>query len=143
VSDLIEKKGVGDDLATRVIASALVRAEAIGLKVTVAVVDESGVLKAFRRADGAPVAGVQIAPAKARLAAGLGIPTTALREAVRADASIAISLASSMGSIALFEGGEPLIADGAVVGAIGVSGGSEEQDAEIAQAGAAEVSGAN
>jgi uncharacterized protein GlcG (DUF336 family) len=60
-SDLVNKPSVSADLARRVIARAVEHAERLGKGFTIAVVDESGVLKAMQRMDGAPLISVQIA----------------------------------------------------------------------------------
>jgi uncharacterized protein GlcG (DUF336 family) len=137
VSDVISKPSVGAQLAAKAIDAAVAKAGELGVAVTAAVVDESGILKAFTRQDGAPLASVELAQAKARMAAGLGYPTTALRGMAKDDAAFAPSVVGALTGVTILGGGAPISVDGAVIGAIGVSAASEEQDAEIADAGAA------
>jgi len=133
MSKLIEKHSVGEELATQAIDVATTKARELGVAVAIAVVDESGVLKAFRRMDGAPLGTVELGPAKARMAASFGAPSSVFHGLAKDDGAIAVSLAGITG-VTVLGGGEPIVVGGALAGAIGVSGGTEEQDIEIAQA---------
>jgi len=119
--------------ARRVAAAA--RAEAVknGWSVVVAIVDDGGWLTYLERADDVQPASCEISQAKARTAALFRRPSKALEEVV-AGGRIAMLSLPHMTPV---EGGVPLICEGTVVGAIGVSGVQSHQDGQIAQAGAA------
>jgi glc operon protein GlcG len=119
--------------AKRVAAAALAEAQKNGWRVVVSVVDSSGSLLYLERMEGVQTASVDIAVSKAKASVSYRRPSKALADAYT----------STAGRIALlpnyfpFEGGVPLIADGRLIGAVGVSGVTEAQDGQIANAGAA------
>jgi uncharacterized protein GlcG (DUF336 family) len=102
-------------------------------------VDDSGVLKAFSRMDGAALLSVQIAQDKAYTAAGFGMPTDAWHDFVKDDPPLAMGAAPGIDRLVVFGGGYPVKIGDAIAGAIGVSGGHYTQDMEVAQAGLAVV----
>lgn len=119
------------------VAAAAARAEALGVKVNVAVVDSGGNLAGFLRMPGAFLPSIDIAIDKAWTAAGFGFPTidapailAGLPENVRAGLA-------GRPRVTFFGGGVPIRDDGALIGGIGVSGGSDEQDHDCALAGIA------
>lgn len=95
-----------------------------------AVVEPSGELVAFARMDGAPYASIQIAQQKARTAARLRLSTAELEARVLGGRTVLLS----SDEVLAIGGGVPIIRDGRVVGALGVSGGASAQDAAIAAA---------
>ena len=101
--------------------------------VSIAVVDEHGELLAFRRMDGASFASVDISQAKARTAARFRAATKALADRLAGGAMALLSIEG----IALLQGGLPITVDGVVIGAVGVSGVTSEQDEMTAAAGIA------
>jgi uncharacterized protein GlcG (DUF336 family) len=107
---------------------------AIDKAVVAAVVDASGDLVALLRADGAFKPSIGIAQDKAYTAAVFGAPTEALSQALSANATLHQGIALRPG-VVLFAGGLPIVMDGAIIGAIGVSGGSEDEDRDCARAG--------
>ena len=122
-----------------VLQAAQRRAEEIQVPMDIAVVDEGGHLLAFERMDGAKPSSIAIAMIKAQSAAARRAPTG---PAMDADNKVNLSLALGIAIASPSEqtpirGGVPLIVDGEVVGAIGVSAGKEEQDLDVARAGAA------
>jgi uncharacterized protein GlcG (DUF336 family) len=125
------------DLAERMTRSACTAAQAEGCLVSAAVVDAGGHLVAFRRMDGAEFAGATIAVDKAYTSAGNRIATLDLRDLVAPAGDLAGYYAASGGRYIAFGGGVPLWYDGQVVGAVGVSGASGEQDHAFASAAAA------
>ena len=135
MSDLIQKASVSTDLAHRMISAAEAKAGEIGVPMVIAVCDESGVLKAFSRMDGAALLSVQIAQDKAHTAAGFGMPTDAWHEFIKDDPPLADGAVGGIDRLVVFGGGYPVIVGEATVGAIGVSGGHYSQDMEVAQAG--------
>ena len=126
--------------AVQLIAAAHRRASEIGIRVTVAVVDEGGLLQALGRMDGAPPLSAQIAEAKCVGAALWQRDGSALAEVLR-DRPAFFSVVSSMARIPMVGGlGSLLLKSGdAVLGAVGVSGGRPEQDVECAEAGIAAI----
>jgi glc operon protein GlcG len=118
---------------------------AIGMRcpVNVAVVDDGAHLLAFERMDGAKPSSIQIALVKAQAAAMRRAPTgpAMMGEHVNLPLSLGLAAASPSDQTPI-RGGVPLIVDGEVVGAIGVSAGTEDQDADIARAGAAALENA-
>jgi len=126
--------------AQTVIDKALGKATQLGIKVTVAIVDEGGHLIALSRMDGAIPLSPQLAEAKAVGAAMFGRDGEALAKMAQ-DRPGFFSAADRLVRVPLIPGlGSALIAeDGKVIGAVGVSGGRPDQDLESAQAGLSEL----
>ena len=130
----------GADLATedaqRVVAAARAAADALSVAVNVAVLDASADLKAFLRMDGALLGCVDLAIGKAKTAALFRMSSEDVFEFCRPGGT-SFGLENSNGGLVVFAGGRLLVdATGGVLGAVGVSGGSVAQDAEIARAAA-------
>ncbi len=122
--------------------AALARAEELGAAFNIAVADPAGTLLAFARMDGAFAISGSIARDKAWTVAGFGgIATDDFYRAIAAEDAVREGIAQR-GRVAAFGGGVPVLVDGALVGAVGASGGSAEQDKEVASAGAAAVAAA-
>ena len=120
--------------ARRMVDAALAEANTMAVAVTVATVDESGVMKEFRRMDGAPLVSVQTAINKAYAAAAIGMPPDDFFTAIEADPAAVASFANRPG-LALIAGGLPVLVDGQVAGAIGVAGAmTGAEDRRIAEA---------
>ncbi len=134
-----ERSSVTTELARAMIDAAERKAAQMGHPFAIAVVDDSGVLKAFSRMDGAALLSVQIAQDKAYTAAGFGLATDAWHDFVKNDPPLAMGAAPGIDRLVVFGGGYPVKAGDAVIGGIGVSGGHYSQDMEIAQAGLAAV----
>jgi uncharacterized protein GlcG (DUF336 family) len=107
----------------------------MGHPFVIAVVDESGVLKAFSRMDGAALLSVQVAQDKAYTAVGFWLPTDALYDFIKDDPPLAAGAPSGIDRLIVFGGGYPIKSGDQVIGGIGVSGGHYTQDMEVAQAG--------
>ena len=119
-----------------VLDAARKKAAAMGLKCNIAVVDDGGHLIAFARMDGARPASAATAQAKAVSAATFRQETGPLPAKGEPDLLLSLSLqTASGGKITALKGGIPIVIDGQVVGAIGVGGGTGEQDVEVAKAG--------
>jgi uncharacterized protein GlcG (DUF336 family) len=122
--------------ANQVIARAHAKAAELGIRVTVAIVDEGGLLVALARMDGALPLSPQIAEAKAVGAAMLNRDGAGLAELAKdrpgffsvADRMVRVPIVPGLGSVLIKR-------DGKVLGAVGVSGGRPEQDLECAEAG--------
>ncbi|MGH9396600.1 MAG: GlcG/HbpS family heme-binding protein [Terriglobia bacterium] len=123
--------------ARRVIAAAEKKAAEIGQPMNVAIADAGGNLVAHVRMDGAWLGSVDISINKAYTARAFDIATKDLAKHSQSGGQFFGIHASNGGRIMIFAGGIPLKRDGKVVGAIGVSGGSGEQDQAVAEAGAA------
>jgi uncharacterized protein GlcG (DUF336 family) len=122
--------------ARRVIAAAEAKAADIEQPMNIAVVDTGGNLVAHVRMDRAWLGSIDIAINKAYTARAFDITTKDLAEHSQSGGQFFGIHASNGGRIMIFAGGVPLTRDGEVVGAIGVSGGSGEQDHAVAGAGA-------
>jgi uncharacterized protein GlcG (DUF336 family) len=123
--------------ARRVVAAAEKKAKEIGQPMNIAVADEGGNLVTHVRMDGAWLGSIDISIKKAYTSRAFDIATKDLATHSRSGGQFFGIHASNNGKIMIFAGGIPLKKDGKVVGAIGVSGGSGEQDHAVAEAGAA------
>lgn len=126
--------------ARRVIAAAEKQAEEIGQPMNIAVVDEGGNLVAHVRMDGAWIGSIDISINKAFTSRAFDIATKDLAVHSQSGGQFFGIHVSNHGRVMIFAGGVPLKRDGKVVGGIGVSGGSGEQDQAVAEAGAAAFS---
>jgi glc operon protein GlcG len=118
--------------AQQLLSAAVSRAREIGVEVAAVVVDDAGRLVACARMDGATLMGMDIATGKAYTAAGLNQPTELWDDAVAASPGFSGAITSIPGFMP-FGGGKPVHSDGRLIGALGVSGGTLEQDIEIAR----------
>src|SRR5580693_10219623 len=123
--------------ARRVIAAAEKKSKEIGQPMNIAVADEGGNLVSHVRMDGAWLGSIDISIKKAFTARAFDIATKDLAPLAQPGADFFGIEASNGGRVMIFAGGIPLKRAGKVVGAIGVSGGSGEQDQAVAEAGAA------
>jgi glc operon protein GlcG len=117
--------------ARRIAAAAAEEAQRNNWGVSIAVVDTHGELLFFARLDGAHQQSVDIARTKARTAARWRRETKALEDAVAGGRTVLLAVDGMLP----LEGGVPIIVDGRVLGAVGVSGVTSQQDAQIAKAG--------
>lgn len=118
------------DLAQALAAAALRLAREQGMSVAVAVVDASGQVKALLVDDLAPLVATELSQRKATTAL-LGLDSGTLGKALEGQPSLLQSFAAVPG-VTLLAGGVPIRLDGQVAGALGVGGGTPEQDADIA-----------
>ncbi len=123
--------------ARRVIAAAEKKAQEIGQPMNIAVADEGGNLVSHVRMDGAWLGSIDISINKAYTARAFDIATKDLASHSQSGGQFFGIHVSNHGRIMIFAGGIPLKKDGVVVGAVGVSGGSGDQDHSVAEAGAA------
>jgi uncharacterized protein GlcG (DUF336 family) len=122
------------DRARLLIETAIEKAKQIGQPMNIAIVDAGANLAAFVRMDGAWLGSIDIAINKAFTAKAFDISTLELgRNSQPGDQFFGIH-GSNRGRVMIFAGGVPLKIDGQVVGAVGVSGGSGEQDQAVAEA---------
>ena len=129
--------GANITLAQAKVVLAAAEAEAVkqNFTVAVAVVDTAGNLVAFSKGDNTQIASVNISQGKAYTAVGFKRPTKALQDTIAAG-GVGLRTLTLEGVVAA-EGGVPLVLNGQIVGAIGVSGMTSEQDGVIAAAGVA------
>jgi uncharacterized protein GlcG (DUF336 family)/mannose-6-phosphate isomerase-like protein (cupin superfamily) len=139
VAQVGTKHGLTLDGARRVIASAQVEARKLNAPGgVVAVVDEGGNLMALERLDGTFAAGANISIGKARTAVLFKKPTKAFEDIIKNGRTSMVAL----NDFTPLQGGIPIVADGEVVGGVGVSGAATaQQDEELAIAGAAAIGG--
>jgi uncharacterized protein GlcG (DUF336 family) len=137
VSNVIEKNSVSSELAQRMVEAAQVKAKAMGVPESVAILDDGGNLKAFGRMDGAPILSIEIAQHKAYTAL-FGFATQDFFEYIQADPSLLAGI-PQLARVAAYGGGLPIKVDGVIVGAIGVSGGTVGNDIDCAEAGLAVI----
>jgi len=124
------------DQAWQVVDAANEAAVAQGTAMNIAVVDAGANLKAFLRMDGAWLGSIDIAITKARTARLFDMESGAIGELSQPGGPL-YNIEHSNGGLITFPGGIPLIVDGVVVGAIGVSGSTVDNDHAVASAGAA------
>ncbi len=132
-----QKTGVTLEDARRVIAAAEKKAQEIGQPMNIAVADEGANLVAFIRMEGGWIGSIDIAQKKAFTSRAFDIATKDLAQHSQSGGQFFGIHASNNGKIMIFAGGIPLKSGDKVVGAIGVSGGSGDQDHAVAEAGAA------
>ncbi len=145
---IVAMPGPGESLATKdisldqahaVIMAAAAKADQIDTKMDIAVVDAGGNLKAFVRMDGAWLGSIDISIKKAKTARFFDMPTGEIGKLSQPGGPL-YNIEHSNGGLITFPGGVPLkTADGTVIGAIGVSGSTVENDHTVAAAGAAAI----
>ncbi len=123
------------EAAAAAVTAAVRKADELGIRVNVAVVDAGGNLAGFLRMPGAFLHSIDIAIDKAYTAAGFGLPTSAWTEVLASHSPAVRSGLPLRPRMVCFGGGLPLRHEGRLIGGIGVSGGSEDEDASCAQAG--------
>ncbi|GGC03045.1 PduO protein [Marinobacterium zhoushanense] len=122
---------LSNQINDQLLARAREAASRHGCTMSIAVCDAGGHLLQFCRMDGAFAGSADIAMRKANCAAMFNAPSHAIGDIVRNHTLTGFEL--SNGGLMLFGGGLPICIDGELVGAIGVSGGSAEQDIEVAR----------
>jgi uncharacterized protein GlcG (DUF336 family) len=124
---------VSHEQARKALAGAIAEARRINIPMAVAVVDNHGMLVAFERMDNTQTASTEVAQDKGISAAMYRRPTKVFQDLI-AGGGVGLRVLSLRGANAV-EGGLPLIVDGKIIGGIGVSGGSSEQDGVVAKGG--------
>lgn len=122
------------ELAKKMVEQAEMEAKRIGVPMVISIVDEGGHLVACHRMDNALLVSVELAQNKAWTAVALKMPTHDLTPLSVPGAELYGIHTSNNGRVVLFGGGIPLADGKNVVGAVGVSGGSVQQDIQVAQA---------
>lgn len=125
--------------AQKVLDAALARAAELGLRLCIAVVDPSGEALLTARMDGAARISAGIAANKAFTVTGFGgMPTASWWNVIKDEPALVHGITHTPRMV-VFGGGVGVFRDGELVGAIGVSGGSAEEDADVAAAGSAAI----
>ena len=137
MAKLATKKVLTLDAAREIAGAAQAEARKNGWNVVIAVVDDGGHLIYLERMDGTQVASVIVAQEKAACAIRFKRPTKALEDVVAGGRTAVMKLAGAVP----VEGGLPIVVDGEVVGAIGVSGVMSNQDGQVAAAGLTALAG--
>lgn len=140
MTNTMTRLSITQSASDRLIEAAAAKATEIGVPMVIAIVDESGLLKAFRRMDGAPSLSIDIATNKAFTAVSFGIPTHGWFEFIKNDPPLLHSIVHTPRLVA-FGGGYPIKEGDHMIGGIGVSGGHYEQDMVVAEAGLAALAG--
>ena len=130
---LATKKALTLELAKRIAAAAEGEARTNNWTVVVAVVDDGANLIFLERMDNTQIGSIEVAIQKARTAISFKRPTKVFEEMIAGGRTAALGLPG----VVPIEGGLPLLVDGQVIGAIGVSGATSQQDGVVAKAGAA------
>ena len=130
-ADLATKKAITLDIAKQIAAASEAEARKNNWNVVIAILDDGGHLLYLQRMDETQIGSVEIAQAKGRSAVALKRPTKALEDAVAGGRTAILKLPGALP----VEGGLPILADGKVIGGIGVSGVTSQQDGQIAKAG--------
>ena len=121
--------------AQSIVAAAEAKAIELDTKMNIAVVDRGNCLKAFLRMDGAWLGSIDISMKKARTANSFDMPTGKIGELSQPGGPL-FNIEHSNDGLITFPGGLPIVAaDGSIIGAIGVSGSTVENDHQVAQAG--------
>ncbi len=130
----VAQRAITAEATAVALQAAVAHAATLGIRINVALTDASGVLAGFLRMPGAFLHSVDIAIDKAYTAASFGFPTAQWMSILAQDEALRIGLVERP-RLVVFGGGLPIREDGVLIGGIGVSGGSAEQDAACAQAG--------
>ncbi|WP_044749503.1 GlcG/HbpS family heme-binding protein [Bacillus alveayuensis] len=124
---VLHKKVISNELAEKMIMKAKEKAEELNIAVNIAIVDNGGHLVAFSRMDDAPILSIDISQNKAYTAIAFGIPTHEWYPLIDKSPALKTGIVHTS-RLVVFGGGYPIKLDGQVIGGIGVSGGSEEED---------------
>jgi uncharacterized protein GlcG (DUF336 family) len=138
-AQMTDKKALTLTAAKKIAAAAEQTAAQNTWTVVVAIVDDGGHLVYLSRIDGTQYGSVEVAIRKAKTSAAFKRPTKALEDAIAGGRTALLGLE---GGVVPLEGGVPLVLDGKVIGAIGVSGVTSQQDGVVAKAGADAVASA-
>ena len=138
MTSFISQKIVSCESAAKIAQGAVEKANELGIKINVAVTDSSGVLMAFLRMPGAFLHSIDISIDKAYTAASFGFPTSQWMSIIKDDPALREGIVQRE-RLVIFGGGVPIHIDGDLIGGVGVSGGSAEEDEICALAGISKV----
>lgn len=129
----VAQRSISAEAAAAAVQAAVAHAAQLGIRINVAVTDAAGLLMAFLRMPGAFVHSIEIAIDKAYTAAGFGFPTSQWQGVLAGDEAVRLGIPHRP-RLVVFGGGLPMREQGVLIGGIGVSGGSAEQDEACALA---------
>src|SRR6202008_1324831 len=132
MANVVKKYSISSELAQKMVDRAVAKARELGVSENVVILDDGGNLKAFSRMDGAPIPTIEMAQNKAYTAL-LGVSTQDFFNFIQGDPSLLAGI-PTLSRVAAYGGGFPVMIDGEVVGAIGVSGGTVQNDVDCAKA---------
>lgn len=132
-AQLADKKAMTLEAATKIATAAEAEARKNNWNVVIVIVDDGGHLVLLRRMDGTQTGSIDVAIGKAKTSAAFKRPTKVFDDLAKTRPSITTIAADAV----LLEGGVPIMVGGQLVGAVGVSGVTSQQDAQIAEAGIA------
>ena len=133
MANSIAKRTIATETVTRMIAAAESKSREMKKAMCIAITNEAGQLKGFLAMDGAPHLSIQIAQDKAFTASAFGIATHVWYDFIKNDPPLLHGITHTPRLI-IFGGGYPILDEGQLVGAIGVSGGHYSDDMEVARA---------
>jgi uncharacterized protein GlcG (DUF336 family) len=134
MSNSINKKNISTQAACIAVQAAVEKAVELGIDINVSVVDSSAIEMAFLRMNNSFLPSMDIAKDKAYTSAGFGLPTMQWKDILEGNTQLQAGIVARP-RVITFGGGLPIFENGNLIGAIGVSGGSEEEDVICAQAG--------
>src|SRR5213593_2534590 len=141
MANVVTKHSISSELAQKMVDAAVTKARELGVTENVAILDEGGNLKAFRRMDGAPIMCIEMAQNKAYTAL-FGVSTQEFFNFIQGDPSLLAGI-PTLARVAAWGGGFPIKVNGELVGAIGLSGAPMVQnDVDCAKAALSLVSDA-
>ncbi|QWD79911.1 heme-binding protein [Polynucleobacter sp. MWH-Spelu-300-X4] len=138
MSAFVSQKSINCDAAAKIAQGAIQKAEELGIKINVAVTDSSGVLMAFLRMPGAFLHSIDISIDKAYTAASFGFPTSQWMSIIENDPALREGIVQRP-RLVIFGGGVPVRVGDDLIGGVGVSGGSAEEDEICALAGISKI----
>nr|WP_071316370.1 heme-binding protein [Anaerobacillus isosaccharinicus] len=131
---IYERPVLTQKIAARMLDSACQKAKELGILINVAIVDDGANLKSFTRMDESPLLSGTIAQNKAYTAASFGVPTHDWYPMIKDEPSLLHGIVHT-DRLVVFGGGIPIKLNGFIIGGIGVSGGTADQDINCASAG--------
>src|SRR5256714_10093153 len=133
IANVVTKHSISFELAQKMVNAAVAKARELGVSENVAILDDGGNLKAFSRMDGAPILSIEMAQSKAYTAL-FGVSTQEFFDFIQRDPSLLAGI-PTLSRVAAWGGGFPIMVDGEIVGAIGLSGAPAVQnDVDCARA---------
>ncbi|NHC42977.1 heme-binding protein [Bacillus sp. MM2020_1] len=129
----IEQKSISNSFAHELIQAAKIKAQQLNINVNIAIVDQGGNLLAFSRMDYAPLLSINIAQNKAYSAVAFRLPTHEWYGMIKDQPSLKMGIVHTE-KLVVFGGGYPIYDGELLVGGIGVSGGSEDEDRQCCEA---------
>jgi len=138
MSAFVSQKNISCEAAAAIAQGAIQKAEELGIKINVAVTDSSGVLMAFLRMPGAFLHSIDISIDKAYTASSFGFPTSQWMSIIENDPALREGIVQRP-RLVIFGGGVPVRVGDDLIGGVGVSGGSAEEDEICALAGISKI----